>query len=63
MDTKVVPSNLQSPPAPHQMNLMFDAIELRGMSAPQRTKATSCLASLLLQAAGIVARGHDDDEH
>ncbi len=45
------------------MNLMFDSIELRGMSVPQRTKATNCLASLLLQAVGIVARGRDDDEH
>jgi hypothetical protein len=62
MDTKVVPSNL-SPETPRQMNLAFDTVELRGMSAPQRTKATNCLASLLLQAAGVVARGHDDDEH
>lgn len=60
----VVPASVQSPPSiPYQMNMTFDAIELRGMSAAQRTRAISQLASLLMQAAGIVtAKGRGDDE-
>lgn len=57
-----VPAGLQS--IPHQMNMTFDTVELRGMSTEQRTNAVRNLATLLRQAAGIVAaKESDDDEH
>ena len=60
----VVPAGLQSLQSmPHQMNMTFDAVELQGMSAAQRTRAIIHLASLLMQAAGVATpKEHNDDE-
>ncbi len=38
---------LSQPSIPYQMNLMFDTIELQGMSTAQRAKAITQLAKLL----------------
>lgn len=61
----VVPAGLQSPwSVPRQMNMTFDPVELQGMSSAQRMRAMTHLASLLMQAAGVLtAKEHDDDEH
>jgi hypothetical protein len=51
-----VPAGLQSPQSvPRQMNMKFDTVELQGMSAAQRARAITHLASLLMQAAGVAA--------
>jgi hypothetical protein len=59
-----VPAGLQSPQSiPRQMNMTFDTVELQGMSAAQRARAITHLASLLMQAAGVAtAKEHNDDE-
>ena len=47
-----------------QMSMVFDNAELQGMSAAQRARAISHLASLLIQAAGpTTGKESDDDEH
>jgi hypothetical protein len=60
----VVLANLQSLQSiPRQMNMTFDAVELQGMSAVQRARAITHLASLLTQAAGVsTPKEHNDDE-
>ena len=62
---KGVPTRLQSPAVTlRQMSMVFDNAELQGMSAAQRARAISHLASLLIQAAGpTTGKESDDDEH
>ncbi len=62
---KGVPARLQSPTVtPRQMSMVFDNAELQGMSAAQRTRAITHLASLLIQAAdATTGKEYDDDEH
>ena len=55
-----VPAGLQS--IPHQMNMMFDTVELQGMSPVQRSNVIRHLASLLAQAAGVALAKERDDE-
>jgi len=46
------------------MSMVFDNAELQGMSAAQRTRAITHLASLLIQAAdATTGKEYDDDEH
>jgi hypothetical protein len=61
---KGVPARTQSPVVtPHQMSMRFDNAELQAMSADQRARAITHLASLLLQAAGATTgKEYDDDE-
>jgi hypothetical protein len=48
---------------PRQINMTFDPVELRAMSAAQRSNAIGHLASLLTQAAGVpLAKERDDEE-
>lgn len=44
-----------------QMSLMFELRKLDGMSGTERAKATTTLAQILMQAAGLVVEGLDDD--
>jgi hypothetical protein len=62
---KGVPARLQSPAVtPRQMSMVFDNAELQGMTAAQRTRAITHLASLLIQSAGAATgKEYDDDEH
>ena len=62
---KGVPTRLQSPAVTlRQMSMVFDNAELQGMSAAQRTRAITHLASLLIQAAdATTGKEYDDDEH
>jgi hypothetical protein len=60
---------MRSPPtpalpsaAPRQLSMPFDSGRLRGMSPSERSTTLARLASLLLEAAGVVAGEHDDDE-
>lgn len=49
-------------PTPHQFSLTFDAMQLQAMSRSERSKVLSCLANLLMQAAGAATEECDDDE-
>ena len=61
---KGVPTRLQSPAVTlRQMSMVFDNAELQGMSAAQRARAITHLASLLIQAANAATgKECDDDE-
>ena len=61
--SNAVPAGLQSLQSiPRQMNMTFDTPELQGMSAVQRARAITHLASLLMQAAGVALAKERDDE-
>lgn len=47
---------------PRQLSIPFDSTGLRGMTASERQVAFAWLASLLLEAANIVAEERDDDQ-
>jgi hypothetical protein len=47
---------------PRQLSIPFDSTGLRGMTASERQVALARLASLLLEAANIVAEERDDDQ-
>ena len=53
---------LAAHPAPHQFSLTLDSIQLQAMSRSERSKVLSCLANLLMQAAGAATEECDDDE-
>lgn len=56
----------QTVPAPtlsRQMSLIFEPQKLEGMTGTERTKATTTLAQILMQAAGLVVEELDDDRH
>lgn len=44
-----------------QMSLMFEPQKLEGMTGTERAKATTTLAQILMQAAGLVVEELDDD--
>jgi len=48
--------------APRQLSMVLDSVRLRGMSPFERGAVLARLAGLLLEAAGVVVREHDDDE-
>jgi len=45
-----------------QLSLVLDSVRLRGMSLSERGVVLTQLSGLLLEAAGVVVREHDDDE-
>ena len=47
---------------PHQSSLAFTSVQLSGMNASQRARALSCLANLLMLAAGSVGQEASDDQ-
>ena len=49
--------------APRQLNIVFEPLELEGMSPGQRANAVTQLVILLLQAAGVQTQGVNNDEH
>lgn len=58
---KLTPPLPKPPPEPHQLEMPLDAPKLRGFTANERHAVLGALASLVLEAASIVAR-EDDDE-
>lgn len=53
---------LPRPAAPRQLSIPFDSARLRGISDLDRRTALAWLTRLLLEAAGVAAEEHDDDE-
>jgi hypothetical protein len=47
---------------PHQCSLAFTSVQLSGMNPSQRARALSCLANLLMLAAGDADREANDDQ-
>jgi hypothetical protein len=45
-----------------QLSLVLDSVRLRGMSLSERGVVLARLSGLLLEAAGVAVREHDDDE-
>jgi hypothetical protein len=48
--------------APRQLTMVLDSARLRGMSLAERGAVLARLTGLLLEAAGVAVREHDDDE-
>ena len=48
--------------APRQLSIPFDSARLRGMTSAERRISLARLASLLLEAANVVAEESDDGE-
>jgi hypothetical protein len=48
--------------APRQGSLAFTSVQLSGMDSSQRARALSCLANLLMLAAGCAAQEANDDQ-
>jgi hypothetical protein len=48
--------------APRQLCIPLDSARLRGMNAAERRISLARLASLLLEAAGVVVAGERDDD-
>ena len=57
------PAPTQSSTVPRQLSTVLDSVRLRNMSPSERSAVLARLASLLLEAAGVAAGEHDDDEH
>ena len=57
-----MPESPTTPPPPRQLLIAFDSTRLRGMSPTERRHAVTCLATLLVEAAGVEAEGRDDDQ-
>ena len=53
---------LPSTIAGRQMNLLFDAKRLEGMSSAERDKVVLILAQILMQAAGLNVEELEDDK-
>jgi hypothetical protein len=47
---------------PRQISLAFTSVQLSGMNPSQRARALSCLANLLMLAAGGADREASDDQ-
>ena len=47
---------------PRQNSLTFTSVHLSGMNASQRARVLSCLANLLMLAAGCAIQEADDDQ-
>ena len=60
----VVPTRVKGLPSiPHQMNMLFDCMELQGMSQTQRARAITHLAKMLINAYSVgTVKEHDDDD-
>lgn len=59
---KAVVRKRPSPPsAPRQLSIAFDPQVLHGMTPFERSRAVTHLASLLIQAAGVVIEERDND--
>jgi len=50
-----------TPRSGRQMSLMFEPRKVDGMSDVERAEATTMLAQLLMQAAGLIVEELDDD--
>jgi hypothetical protein len=48
--------------AQHQISLAFTSVQLSGMNPSQRARALSCLANLLMLAAGGAGQEANDDQ-
>jgi len=60
---KIIRRPLQlSPIVPRQSSLAFTSVRLSGMNSSQRARALSCLANLLMLAAGCTAQEANDDQ-
>jgi hypothetical protein len=59
---KTPPTSALQPAARHQLSIRFDSARLRGMTPAERRTSLARLASLLLEAAGLVVAEGDDDE-
>jgi tRNA A37 threonylcarbamoyladenosine synthetase subunit TsaC/SUA5/YrdC len=46
----------------HQNSLAFTSVQLSGMNSSQKARALSCLANLLMLAAGCAIQEADDDQ-
>jgi hypothetical protein len=47
---------------PHQGSLAFTSVQLSGMNSSQRARALSCLANLLMLAAGCEVQEANDEQ-
>ncbi len=47
--------------APRQLAIAFESPQLWAMHAPERRRIVSCLAILLMQAAGVTEESGDDE--
>jgi len=59
---KPLPTPTLPSTAPRQLSMALDSVKLRGLSPPERRTALVRLASLLMEAAGVVVEERDDDE-
>lgn len=60
--SKIVRRPFQILPVPHQSSLAFTSAQLSGINSSQRERALSCLANLLMLAAGCAAQEANDDQ-
>jgi hypothetical protein len=49
-------------PRSMQLQLSLNSVALQGLSAMERDRVVAQLANLLLRAAGVPAKEHDDDQ-
>lgn len=56
------PSRSEPSSAPHQLRLALDSVKLRGIGIDDRAAVVALLAGLLMEAAGLAAGEHDDDQ-
>jgi hypothetical protein len=59
---KTPPRSMLLSAAPRQLSIPFDSARLRGMTSAERRISLARLASLLLEAANVVAEESDDGE-
>jgi hypothetical protein len=59
---KTPPRSMLLSAAPRQLSIPFDSARLRGMTSAERRISLARLASLLLEAANVVAEENDDGE-
>ncbi|HVX79215.1 MAG TPA: hypothetical protein VHB49_24020 [Bradyrhizobium sp.] len=59
---KTPPTSMLLSAAPHQLSMPFDSARLRGMTTAERRISLARLASLLLEAANVIAEEGDDGE-
>ena len=55
--------NTLVPASGRQLDLIFKALTIDGLSDKERKKAISTLACLLMQAAGLIVEELNDDQH
>ena len=59
---KTPPTSMPLSAAPRQLSMPFDSVRLRGMTPGERRISLARLATLLLEAANVVAEESDDGE-